>query len=615
MAGWLVAVGMDLPPSPILIPFRRHDIYDYLVSLSVAYLYLSRCQFICDPRFSTSHHFMPLSPDQADHLERSAPAVPSPLRHLYAGPPSTSRTYASVAAGPRSTVQDTGGWGFDDVDRQESLDDLQPEQSGSASLSRLDPLPTPPWRRRTEGVIDSLTMSDAAGPSRSRDQPTPTASASARQLDETASSTSSSRGLAPIFTLDELLGAARADAAPTAVQEQNDAANAANRQNRQRPRSENFTLGDPGWTVWDVLRNERLEERAASRRSWQGGLGAARRTGPLQGSGPPAAQDPRDTTLESSMLTSRPRRRILQAHRLATARDSLEGDYGVSAELRGLMDDPDSDDSGDLALSDLLRATGSMPTSESREQRGSGAIVRGRNNRRRRSFLERIEAQELYLPPDRDHPIHPIRVPAMGMEPTNVDTSRMQQPLVVRTSTTRPRSDSDASMETSSRPRALTKRRKVDQRPMSQALTRPTYLDYSTLPASALLPDAFDPPPNRDKSFLALTTTRSPLGQLRHVVTFSDFPYPSRTDADASAVRANRTIPLGCGVHYYEAEVLDQGEEGFMSVGWMQQDLDLGRLVGWDRGSWGWHADDGRSFEGQGRGEEFTEKWGSESSR
>jgi beta-catenin-like protein 1 len=41
----------------------------------------------------------------------------------------------------------------------------------------------------------------------------------------------------------------------------------------------------------------------------------------------------------------------------------------------------------------------------------------------------------------------------------------------------------------------------------------------------------------------------------------------------------------------------------------------LGRLVGWDRGSWGWHADDGRSFEGQGRGEEFTEKWGSESSR
>jgi hypothetical protein len=565
-----------------------------------------------DPRFSTSHHPMPLSPDQADlHRSAPAPAVPSPLRHLYAGSPSTSRTYASVAAGPRSTVQDTGGWGFDDVDRQESLDDLRPDQSGTSTSSRLEPLPTPPWRRRTEAVNDSLTMSDGAGPSRSRDQPMPTASSSARQLDETASSTSSSRGLAPIFTLDELLGAARAGAAPTASSEQNDVANVANRQNRQRPRSENFTLGDPGWTVWDVLRNERLEERAASRRSWQGGLGFARRTG--QGSVSPA-QDPRDTTLDPMTTTaaSRPRRRILQAHRLATARDSLEGDYGISAELRGLMDDPDSDDSGDLALSDLLRATGSIPAGEGREHRGSGAIVRGRNNRRRRSFLERIEAQESYLPPDRDLP---IRVPAIGMEPTNVDTSRMQQPLVVRTSTTRPRSDSDASMETSSRPRAPTKRRKVDQRPISQALTRPTYLDYSTLPASALLPDAFEPPPNRDKSFLALTTTRSPLGQLRHVVTFSDFPYPSRTDADASAVRANRTIPLGCGVHYYEAEVLDQGEEGFMSVGWMQKDLDLGRLVGWDRGSWGWHADDGRSFEGQGRGEEFTEKWGSESSR
>lgn len=34
------------------------------------------------------------------------------------------------------------------------------------------------------------------------------------------------------------------------------------------------------------------------------------------------------------------------------------------------------------------------------------------------------------------------------------------------------------------------------------------------------------------------------------------------------------------------------------------------RLVGWSKGSWGWHGDDGRLFAGQGMGERFSETWG-----
>ena len=50
-----------------------------------------------------------------------------------------------------------------------------------------------------------------------------------------------------------------------------------------------------------------------------------------------------------------------------------------------------------------------------------------------------------------------------------------------------------------------------------------------------------------------------------------------------------------------------------MSIGWMMAGVELGRLVGWDKGSWGWHGDDGMSFEEKGAGEDFSEKWGSKS--
>lgn len=108
--------------------------------------------------------------------------------------------------------------------------------------------------------------------------------------------------------------------------------------------------------------------------------------------------------------------------------------------------------------------------------------------------------------------------------------------------------------------------------------------------------------------------------------------------------------------------MLAKGEEGFISVGWIaglptpiitpgQKDVNntnvnasgsgsgsralnantipntggagghagvpmrnMRRLVGWSKGSWGWHGDDGRLFAGQGMGERFSETWGGTSS-
>jgi hypothetical protein len=49
-----------------------------------------------------------------------------------------------------------------------------------------------------------------------------------------------------------------------------------------------------------------------------------------------------------------------------------------------------------------------------------------------------------------------------------------------------------------------------------------------------------------------------------------------------------------------------------MSVGWTIAGTSPDRLVGWDKGTWGWHADDGMCFNQSGSGSESAVKWGCE---
>ncbi|KAG0020088.1 hypothetical protein BGZ80_004814 [Entomortierella chlamydospora] len=65
---------------------------------------------------------------------------------------------------------------------------------------------------------------------------------------------------------------------------------------------------------------------------------------------------------------------------------------------------------------------------------------------------------------------------------------------------------------------------------------------------------------------------------------------PGKHDTDASSIRANRHIPPQCGVYYYEVLIKSKGQQG----DWR-----------WEPQSWGYHGDDGNSFEGCGNGRPF----------
>ncbi|WWC67171.1 uncharacterized protein I206_101078 [Kwoniella pini CBS 10737] len=238
---------------------------------------------------------------------------------------------------------------------------------------------------------------------------------------------------------------------------------------------------------------------------------------------------------------------------------------------------------------------------------GNQALHRGGNNRRRMSFLERIGApSDLRFPEEFEERMDfppPTRGvnEATGCEPTNRNLAENITPLVVRSGgVIRPR---DASKTSSPVRKKQRPNPRYDDTPASPS--RPAYLDISTLSKNVALPSSFIPPLRR--SHLAVSTYKSG-NTIRPLITFVGCN-PKRIDEDATSLHTTTPIPIECGVHYYEVEVIDRGEEGFMSVGWMKKGTNLRRLVGWDKGSWGWHGDDGRSFEGQGRGERFSETW------
>ena len=256
---------------------------------------------------------------------------------------------------------------------------------------------------------------------------------------------------------------------------------------------------------------------------------------------------------------------------------------------------------------------------------GSGGLGlrRGRNNRRRRSLLARMQNQAEAQAEAQVDELMEERLAArgsprsMGLNPTNGQQTSLS-PLVVRsTGVRRQRRDSRDSLT----PQKTKKRKANTDTDRSTTTikasevpgnTRPGYLQYTTLDPVTPLPYEFEQPSRASRVSLSSqsSTTHGPRPMI--TFTFSPLPHGPNDDAYASALRTKRPIPISCGIHYYEVNVLDSGEEGYMSVGWMKKDVDLNRLVGWDKGSWGWHGDDGRSFDGKGVGDQFGETWGSE---
>lgn len=71
---------------------------------------------------------------------------------------------------------------------------------------------------------------------------------------------------------------------------------------------------------------------------------------------------------------------------------------------------------------------------------------------------------------------------------------------------------------------------------------------------------------------------------------------------DAAAVRADHPIPVTCGVFYFEVLVLSNETDCCMGVGLCEKNVELNRLPGWDKCSYGYHGDDGNFFCSSGSG-------------
>ncbi|KAI8855211.1 hypothetical protein BC829DRAFT_428813 [Chytridium lagenaria] len=80
---------------------------------------------------------------------------------------------------------------------------------------------------------------------------------------------------------------------------------------------------------------------------------------------------------------------------------------------------------------------------------------------------------------------------------------------------------------------------------------------------------------------------------------------PGNDDRDAASIRSNVPIPKESGIYYFEVTVVSKGRSGWLGIGICEGNVNLNRLPGWDKKSWGYHGDDGCSFTASGHGKKY----------
>ncbi|XP_078365279.1 ran-binding protein 9-like isoform X1 [Oculina patagonica] len=78
-----------------------------------------------------------------------------------------------------------------------------------------------------------------------------------------------------------------------------------------------------------------------------------------------------------------------------------------------------------------------------------------------------------------------------------------------------------------------------------------------------------------------------------------------KTHKDAASVRATHCIPAACGIYYFEVRIVSKGRDGYMGIGLSAQGVNMNRLPGWEKNSYGYHGDDGHSFCSSGTGKPY----------
>ncbi|XP_064398306.1 ran-binding protein 10-like isoform X2 [Halichondria panicea] len=74
---------------------------------------------------------------------------------------------------------------------------------------------------------------------------------------------------------------------------------------------------------------------------------------------------------------------------------------------------------------------------------------------------------------------------------------------------------------------------------------------------------------------------------------------------DAASVRVSHPIPAACGVYYFEVKIISKGRDGYIGIGLSSSGVNLNRLPGWEKNSYGYHADDGCVFSSTGTGQKY----------
>lgn len=77
-------------------------------------------------------------------------------------------------------------------------------------------------------------------------------------------------------------------------------------------------------------------------------------------------------------------------------------------------------------------------------------------------------------------------------------------------------------------------------------------------------------------------------------------------EQEACAVRADHYMPPQCGIYYYEVQIISsKKDDTTIAIGFSTKGPSLSRPIGWEPESWGYHGDDGRSFNAQNVGHTF----------
>ncbi|KAJ1626460.1 hypothetical protein T492DRAFT_878427 [Pavlovales sp. CCMP2436] len=106
----------------------------------------------------------------------------------------------------------------------------------------------------------------------------------------------------------------------------------------------------------------------------------------------------------------------------------------------------------------------------------------------------------------------------------------------------------------------------------------------------------------------ALPTELNPINRSRHLELAKDkltirYVGQGSHAHDIGAIQANRPVPRTVFVYYYECTVVNAGTRGSFALGLAERSFDLARKPGWDPNSFGYHAEDGRKFAHNDRGE------------